>query len=139
VTPPLDPDGLAREVVYTASRSGGPGGQNVNKVSTRVTLSFDIPRSPSLDDGQKRRLLEWAAGRVNRHGILRVTCQTQRSQSVNRVRAWERFLGLLEEAFAVKIPRRETRVPKASRARRLDAKKQRGTVKKLRGRLPDEW
>ncbi len=135
----IDTESLAREVVYTASRSGGPGGQNVNKVSTKVTLSFDISHSPILDEEQKRRLLGWAGGRVNKRGILRMTCQTQRSQAFNRAKAWERFLALLEEAFAEKVIRRETRVPKASKVRRLVKKKQRGMVKKLRGPAGDDW
>ncbi len=135
----FDTESLAREVVYTASRSGGPGGQNVNKVSTRVTLSFDISHSPTLDEEQKRRLLELAGGRVNKRGMLRITCQTQRSQAFNRAKAWERFLILLEEAFAEKVIRRETRVPKATKVRRLVKKKQRGMVKKLRVSPGDDW
>src|SRR3989304_7695325 len=79
------------EIVVKASRSGGPGGQNVNKVNTRVTLFFDVANCGALSDVQKRRILARLAGRVDKQGVLRVVCQKFRTQSANRLAAMERL------------------------------------------------
>ena len=114
------------------SRSGGPGGQNVNKVETRVTIELELL---ALPDGIRERVAERLATRINRAGVLRVTSQTARTQSDNRDRALDRMEELLREALRERTPRRKTRVPKGVKARRVDEKKRRGETKRLRGRV----
>ena len=121
------------ELTFTASRSSGPGGQNVNKLSTRVTLQFDVLRSPSLTEDQKQRIFEKLKSRISKDGVLRVSCQQSRSQAANRDRAVERFVELLQEALTRRRPRRRTGVPAAARERRLEEKKRRSRVKVARG------
>jgi ribosome-associated protein len=115
----------------SASRSSGPGGQNVNKVETRVTIEVDVDALP-LDDAQKARVRERLAGRINREGVLRVTSQAERSQLANRDRALARLEELLADALAERKPRRKTRPSRASREARLEAKKRRSEAKRLR-------
>jgi ribosome-associated protein len=128
-------DGLAipdEEVSFVTSRSGGPGGQNVNKLETRVTLRFDLQASPSLTDEQKARLRERLATRITRAGLLQVTSQKHRSQMENREASIERFAELLREGLREEAPRKKTRVSKAAKRRRVDAKRRRGSRKKDR-------
>jgi ribosome-associated protein len=120
------------ELEFTFSRSGGPGGQNVNKVSSRVTLLFDITNSPSLSDSQRQRLLAKLPTRINNKGILRVICQKHRSQSANREEAVIRFIDLLHQALKRKIPRKKTIIPPAAVEKRIDEKKHRGRIKQKR-------
>ena len=120
------------ELRFTYSRSSGPGGQNVNRVETRVTLLFDVFGSPSLAEGQKRRIASRLATRINKGGILRVVSQRHRTREANRRAAAERFLELLNEALRRQRPRRRTRVPRNARRRRLEGKRRRGELKRLR-------
>jgi ribosome-associated protein len=113
------------------SRSGGPGGQNVNKVESRVTIVVDVDALP-LPDDRKQRIRERLAGRINREGELRVTSQAERSQLANRDRALARMEELLREAIAEEKPRRRTRTPRRAKEKRIEEKKRRGTIKKLR-------
>jgi len=115
----------------SASRSSGPGGQNVNKVETRVTIEVDVDALP-LDDVQKARVRERLAGRINREGVLRVTSQAERSQLGNRDRALARLEELLRDAVAEEKPRKKTRPSRASKEARLEAKKRRSERKRLR-------
>lgn len=135
-------DGLAipdEEVSFVTSRSGGPGGQNVNKLETRVTLRFDLAASTSLTDEQKSRLRERLATRITRAGILHVTSQKHRTQADNRDAAIARFAELLREGLREETPRKKTRMPKAAKRRRVEAKRQRGLRKKERtGRIEVE-
>ena len=124
------------ELWYTTSRSGGPGGQHVNKVSSRVTLWFDVTNSPSLSDTQKQLILARLATRINRDGVLRVVSQQHRSQSANREAAVERFTSLLQTALVRTPPRHKTRVPAAVKRRRLEDKKQRSQTKQQRSQRP---
>jgi ribosome-associated protein len=135
-------DGLAipdEEVSFITSRSGGPGGQNVNKLETRVTLRFDLLASPSLTDEQKARLAERLATRITRAGLLQVTSQKHRTQADNREASVARFAELLREGLHEEAPRKATRIPKAAKRRRIEAKRRRGSRKKERtGRIEVE-
>jgi ribosome-associated protein len=120
------------ELRFTASRSGGPGGQNVNKVSTRVTVWFDVGRCPALSREQKQRIASRLATRMNNAGELRVISQQTRSQVQNRELAVTRLVELLREALRTDAPRVETRVPRRVEERRRQGKKERGALKRLR-------
>jgi ribosome-associated protein len=122
------------ELRFIASRSGGPGGQNVNKVSTKVTLLFDVANSPSLSQEHKRIILKRLDARINRDGVLRVVSQRFRSQAANRNGAVERFVELLQDALRPSKPRVRTRIPMAAKERRLSAKRRRGVLKKQRSK-----
>ena len=119
-------------LVFTASRSGGPGGQNVNKVNTRMTLLFDLAGSPNLSDVQRRRISKRLATRIDKQGRLRVVSQKHRTQEANRRAALERFRELLAEAIKPTPVRKKTKVPAGVRERRLKEKKHRGQLKKSR-------
>jgi len=122
------------EVHFTASRSGGPGGQNVNKVSSRVTLIFHVRASAALSDDQKRRISQKLATRINKEGELRIISQRTRSQEMNRTDAIERFAELIRRALTPERPRVKTRVPAAAHERRIEKKKKRTRVKQARSR-----
>lgn len=125
-------------LTFTASRSAGPGGQNVNKVNTRITLWFDVAACPDLSPEQKERLMARLSTRISKDGVLRVVAQGSRSQLANRETAIERFAGLLRDALADAPPRKKTRISKSAHERRMDAKKIQGLKKKQRGRIPPE-
>lgn len=120
------------EVTFTASRSSGPGGQQVNKISSRVLLRFDVAVSPSLSEAQKRRILSRLATRISKDGVLRVVSQQHRSQSANRQVAMARFAALLRAALTPVPARQKTAAPPAARQRRLEQKKRRGQLKQQR-------
>jgi ribosome-associated protein len=126
------------ELSFRFSRSSGPGGQHVQKSSTRVELLFDVANSPSLSEAQRARLLDRLSGYVDTGGVLHLVAQSERSQLRNRQEVVERFQGLLRRALKRRKRRKPTRPSAASRERRLRRKKQRGKVKKLRGKVPDE-
>ena len=123
-----------RELTFTFTRSPGPGGQNVNKVSTRVTLHFDVNDSPSLTADQKNRVRQKLATRINKEGVLRVISSKERTQVANRCAAVARFVDLLRQSLKRPKIRRKTRVPKAARRKRLDNKTRRGSLKQMRGK-----
>jgi ribosome-associated protein len=125
------------ELHFEASRSSGPGGQNVNKVSSRVTLTFDVNTSTALSDDQKRTMLQKLAGRINKEGVLRVISQRTRSQELNRADATERFSELIRGALTPQRARIKTRIPKAAHERRVEEKKKRARVKQ--GRANKIW
>ncbi len=121
-----------QELSFETSRSSGPGGQNVNKVESRVTVAFDLAASTSLSSEQKALVRERLASRISRQGVLRVASQRHRTQAANRKAALERFVALLEEALSVDTPRRPTALPAAEKQRRLENKRRRGLLKKER-------
>lgn len=123
------------ELVYRFSRSGGPGGQNVNKVNTRVTLFFDVKGSGRFSEAEKGRILRRLRTRADKKGVVRVVCQKFRTQRANREGAYERLRGLLEEALRKRRVRKKTKVPAHVREKRLAKKKRRGELKKQRGRI----
>jgi ribosome-associated protein len=123
------------ELAFVTSRSSGPGGQNVNKVDTRVTLLFDVAGSASLSDDQRALISERLSGRINRLGILRVTSQRHRTQSANRAAAMQRFAALIGEALVPEVERTPTRVSAEAKEQRLREKHHRARIK--RGRALD--
>jgi len=131
--PRLDPIEIPEEELrFTYTRSSGPGGQHVNKTSTRVTLLFDVDRSPSLDADQRRRIRARLATRISGEGILRVSSQQSRSREANERAAIERFVELLRGALHRDAPRTATRATRASKEKRIQRKKERGGVKARR-------
>jgi len=117
-------------------RSSGPGGQNVNKLSTAVQLRFDVRRSPSLPNDVAVRLMRAAGSRLTNEGVLVIVAQRHRTQERNRADARERLVEMIREAATPPKPRRATKPTKASKQRRLETKKRRSGIKSLRQKRP---
>jgi len=137
VTPGIELDEALLEETFV--RSPGPGGQNVNKVSTGVLLRFDLKGCTTLPPRVRARLEALAKNRINAEGILIIEAHEHRTQERNRAAAREKLADLIRRAAEPPPPpRRPTKPTKASRVRRLEGKKQRGDVKRGRGRPQDE-
>ena len=121
-----------RELRFEFARSSGPGGQNVNKVETKVRLLFDVRSSSSLSSGQRARIEERLATRITKDGILHVSSQRHRTREANRNAAIDRFVELLAMALEEEADRVPTRVPKATKKKRLESKRRRSRKKALR-------
>jgi ribosome-associated protein len=117
-------------------RSSGPGGQNVNKVSSAVQLRFDVRASPSLPNDVAIRLMRLAGKRLTKDGVIVIIAQSHRQQERNRADARERLFELIREAAVRPVPRRATKVPKAQKRKRIEGKKHRSAIKSLRGGKP---
>ena len=120
------------DVRFSATRSTGPGGQHVNKVNSRVILEFDVKHTTALSSYQKRRIAEMVGQRMNQEGVLRLQAQRHRNQSANRVDLLGKFVKILQDALRPETPRVATRVPHRVREKRLEDKKNRTRVKRIR-------
>lgn len=136
VTPEIALD--EAELAETFIRASGPGGQNVNKVSSAVQLRFDARRSRSLPDDVAVRLMRLAGARLTRDGVIVLTADRFRDQARNRADARERLVALIVRAAAPPVVRKATRVSKGAKAKRTDGKVQRGQVKAGRARIRAE-
>jgi ribosome-associated protein len=125
-----------REIEENFVRASGPGGQNVNKVSSAVQLRFDVRSSRSLPDEVAVRLMRLAGTRMTQHGVLVITAQRFRSQEQNRQDALDRLVELIRRAAVRPTPRRKTRPTLASKKRRLESKGHRARIKSLRAAKP---
>ncbi|HEY5140944.1 MAG TPA: alternative ribosome rescue aminoacyl-tRNA hydrolase ArfB [Methylococcales bacterium] len=123
-----------QELSFITARSSGPGGQNVNKLSTKVTVNFDVLSSPNLDEQQREKILTRLANRISKEGILSVVCQESRSQLDNKQEAVKRLVELLRNALTEKTRRIKTKAPKSAAHKRLDKKKRHGEIKKWRSK-----
>ncbi|CAN5242425.1 alternative ribosome rescue aminoacyl-tRNA hydrolase ArfB [soil metagenome] len=123
---------LIRECAFKATRSGGAGGQHVNKVSSKIEITFDIPGSGLLSEEQKNILLIKLASKLTNEGVLRITEDGDRSQHENKEKAIKKFYLLITNALKPVKKRKKTRVTKASKERRLQGKKKDAEKKQLR-------
>ena len=135
ITPRLSID--PAEIEEQFIRAGGPGGQNVNKVSAAVQLRFDIRHSPSLTEDVRARAERLAGRRLTKDGVIVISANRYRTQEQNRDDALSRLVDLLRQATHRPTPRRPTKPSRAARQRRLDSKTRRGTIKRLRRGKPD--
>jgi len=124
---------FTKELVFQASRSGGAGGQNVNKVATKVELKFHVDTSELLTEDEKALVHKKLSNRINSEGYLQVVCQEERSQLRNKELCVQRFYGLLRQAFTKQKKRTATKPTKASVHRRLEGKKHQSKKKENRG------
>lgn len=134
----INPEQLHPELVFQTARSGGSGGQNVNKVETKVELRFDISNSDLLTDEQKKTLIDKLGSKLTNDNILVIYHQTERSQLANKEKVIEKFNKLVQQAFFVQKKRRATRPTLASKLERLAGKQHKSNVKSMRRKPIDD-
>ena len=130
ITPVISID--ESEISESFVRSSGPGGQNVNKVSSAVQLRFDARRSTGLPNDVAVRLMKLAGSRLTKDGVIVILAQEHRQQERNRAEARDRLFSLIRQAAVPPVPRRKTKVPKAQKKKRLEGKKRRSEIKRGR-------
>lgn len=123
-----------KSISFKASRSSGPGGQNINKVNTRITLFFDVPGCETLSITQKKKVLTELASRADKNGIVRIASQKFRTQRKNREAAVDKLRQLLAEALKIRPIRKKTGIPGSARRLRLELKKKRSLIKQQRAK-----
>ena len=128
-----------REVHYDLIRASGPGGQNVNKVSSAIQLRFDISNSPSLSAEIKDRLVRLTGKRVTNEGILIIEARRYRTQEQNRADALSRLVIWIQKAITIPKKRKATRPSVTARAKRMEEKKKRSQTKRIRRYIPEDW
>lgn len=136
---PITPDLVIpeSELTFTAARSGGPGGQNVNKVNSKVSVEFHVASSSVLTDEQKAKIARRLSARINNEGFLRVTSQQYRTQNGNREAVIEKLAELIRFAFVEQKKRKPTKVSRAAKERRLQGKKIISERKRTRSAPPE--
>lgn len=130
-------ESIIQELYFKTSRSGGKGGQHVNKTETKVHLFFGVMQSKSLSDEQKSRLLTKEQNLISKDYVLQMSCETSRSQAANKAELIERFTKLLKNALKEEKPRKATKVPRAEKLKRLEGKRKL-SEKKQRRKPPEE-
>lgn len=123
---------IESEFIYSTSRSSGPGGQNVNKVNTKVELRFSLISTSFFSEAEKEIIFRKLKNKINNEGEMILTSQSERTQLLNKTVVTEKFFDLVSKALTVPIKRRATRPTLSSKFKRLDEKKNRGFIKKLR-------
>ena len=124
--------------VFSTSRSSGPGGQNVNKVNTRVEFRFDIANSGLFSEEEKQLVTNKLKNRINNDGELIITSQSERTQLMNKATVVERFYELVSKALTIPLKRRSTRPTLSSKIKRIEGKRIRGQIKRMRNKTGED-